>query len=92
MKIFGIRNKQTKQPLRVSTFSNEGGEFCNAVGAMFEYGDFYETVYIVASYEVAARALESDPRWYNASLERPQWPNNFDPAAWEVFVVKLLTD
>jgi len=89
MNIFGIRNKQTKQLIRVSAFSNEGCEDCNNVGAIFEMSDYGDSLYVVASYGVALKALETDPAWYNSSLERPQWPDNFDPGAWEVVTIEV---
>jgi hypothetical protein len=90
MDIYIIRNKQTKMPIRVSSFSNAGGEFCNEVGAEFKMDveDDY-AVYAVTSYGTALRALEQDPDWYNSSLERPEWPANFDPGAWEIHSVKI---
>ena len=90
MNIYGIRNKQTKQLIRVSAFSNEGGEFCNSVGAIFESkGSMAESLYAVVSYSVALEALKDDPAWYNSSLERPQWPVGFDPLAWEVVTIEV---
>jgi hypothetical protein len=86
--VYLIRNKQTQTLMGVSTFSNEGGEFCNAVGAMFQPRGA-DTLYCVNDISVARRALESDPHWYNSSLERPQWTDNFDPAQWEIVPVNI---
>ena len=72
----------------VSTFSNEGGDFCNAVGAQFEpRGD--DTLYCVNDISIARRALEEDPRWFNSSTECPQWPDGFDPTQWEIVPVNI---
>lgn len=86
MNAFAIRNRQTKQLIRISTFSNEGSEFCNAVGAKFEISHDTDSnaLYVVDDPDIVRRALESDPGWYNASLERPEWPAHFDPKQWEV--------
>jgi hypothetical protein len=89
MNIFGIRNKQTKQLMRISAFSNEGGEFCNSVGARFDTGDYDDSLYVVASYSVALESLKTDPNWYNSSLDRPQWPGGFDPLDWEVVTIEV---
>ena len=86
--VFLIRNKQTETLMGISTFSNEGGEFCNEVGARFEPRGA-DTLYCVNDICVARRALESDPFWFNSSIERPQWPNGFDPAQWEIVPVDL---
>jgi len=86
--VFLIRNKQTKTLMGVSTFSNEGGEFCNAVGASFEPRGA-DTLYCVNDMGIARRALEADPMWYNSSSERPVWPPGFDPAQWEIVPVDL---
>lgn len=89
MKIYGIRNIQTKSPLRISIFSNDGGEFCNSCGALFETSSYDESIYFVKSLDVAERALSEDPDWFNASLERPQWPSDFNPLDYEVFSVDI---
>lgn len=88
MKLYGIRNKETGVPIGISIFSNEGGEFCNAAGAEFEILNPL-AIYMVPCRMVAARALESDPHWYNASVERPQWPAKFNVSNWEVFEVNV---
>ena len=78
MKLYCIENIETGNLLGISIFSNEGGEFCHDCGARFEFND-YSQVYMVTEYGTADRALSSDPDWYNASLERPQWPDKFNP-------------
>lgn len=88
MTIYGIRHKETKEPLRISIFSNEGGDFCNSCGALFEVS-FNENFYFVAEERTAQRALKEDPNWYNASLEHPQWFRGFDPNHYEVFSVSF---
>jgi hypothetical protein len=80
MKIYGIQNKETGALLGVSTFSNEGIEFCNPVGSRFKY---------VADGNVycggdASMDLVSDPDWYNSSTLRPQWPPRFNSKNWQV--------
>jgi len=87
--IYLIRNRQTKQPIRISTYSNEGSDFCESVGAKFELSDFDRTIYAVPSAAWAIRALERDPKWYNSSTEHPEWPEGFDPNQWEVFAVDI---
>jgi len=89
MILYGIRNIQTKKPLRISIFSNEGGEFCNAAGARFETTDFSDVVYMVTDFKMAQKALKENPRWYNASIERPEWPRVFSPADYEIFDVRI---
>lgn len=37
----------------------------------------------------AVKALQNDPQWYNANLERPQWPDKFNPLDYEVFSVDI---
>ena len=86
--VFLLRNKQTKTLMGVSTFSNEGSEFCNAVGAQFEPGGT-DTPYCVSDMGIARVALEANPIWYNSSLERPVWPPGFDPEQWEIVPVNL---
>jgi hypothetical protein len=86
--VFLLRNKQTKTLMGVSTFSNAGGEFCNDVGAQFQPGGG-ETLYCVSDMSTARIALERDPCWFNASLEKPQWPDGFDPKQWEIVPVNL---
>jgi len=86
--VFLLRNKQTKTLMGVSTFSNEGCEFSNAVGAQFQPGGG-ETLYCVSDMSIAVNALERDPRWFNSSLERPAWPAGFDPKQWEIVPVNL---
>ncbi len=83
MNIYGIQNKETGALLGVSTFSNENAEFCNPVGAIFEY-EAHNNVYAVNCSSDARKALESDPDWYNSSTLRPQWPKNFNPKNWQV--------
>ncbi len=91
MKLFGIRNKETGVPIGVSIFSNAGSEDCNDAGAKFELrgAEFGEPIYMTSSRSVAERALQEDPDWYNASLDRPQWPSTFNPKNWEVFSVEI---
>jgi hypothetical protein len=89
MTLYGIRNITTKKPLRLSIFSNEGGEFCNAAGATFETSDWHYVVYMVSDIDVAHAALKNDPKWYNASIECPRWPSKFNPLDYEVFEVNL---
>ena len=88
MKLYCIRNKETDALLGISIFGNEGSEFCNDCGAAFEF-DGYSQVYMVTSYSIAQRALEADPDWYNASLERPQWPSKFNPSNWEISEINI---
>ncbi len=89
MTFYGIRDKKTKNPLRISIFSNGDGDFCNECGARFETGTYDSHFYMVTTEEIAERALKEDPDWYNASLERPQWPSNFNPKDHEVFSVDI---
>jgi len=89
MTLFGIRNKTTKNPLRISIFSNEGAEDCNSCGSLFDDSVYGESVYTVTRYESAERALQEDPKWYNACLEHPQWPDNFNPDNYEVFEIDI---
>lgn len=90
MKLYFIRNKKTKKLLGVSTFKNEG-EFCNDVGANFELNSF-EVPYCVSQKELALAALKSDPKWYNSSVTRPQWPTGFNPDLFEVFEIDVDLD
>ncbi len=91
MTLYGIRSKETGLPIGISIFSNEGGENCNSCGAKFELrgAEFGDPIYMVSSRAHADRALEQDPDWYNASLERPQWPASFNPKNWEVFKITV---
>jgi hypothetical protein len=63
-------------------------KFCNDVGAQFQPGGG-ETLYCVSDMSTARIALERDPCWFNASLEKPQWPDGFDPKQWEIVPVNL---
>lgn len=89
MTLYGIRNRKTKNPLRISIFSNEGSEDCNSCGAMFVDSEYTTTVYIVTDRDYANRCLLEDPHWFNASTEWPQWFESFDPKNYEVFTVTL---
>ena len=88
MKLYCIRNIETDALLGISIFSNDGSDFCHDCGARFEFSD-YTQVYMVTEYGIAHRALQDDPDWYNASLERPQWPSKFNPKNWEVVVINV---
>lgn len=91
MQIYAIRHKETKKLLRVSVFSNEGGEFCNDVGARFETGGITNSVYIVDDREIALRSLNKNPDWYNACLEYPMWPSKtFNPIDYEIVTINVL--
>jgi hypothetical protein len=88
--LFGIRNKKTKQPMGYRIFSNEGGEFCNSVGAQLILTCQYDPIWLVGTREEVERTLAEDSEWYNASLEHPQWPvHNWDNSEYEVFVSHL---
>jgi hypothetical protein len=87
LKVFGIRHIKTGQPLRISIFSNEGNEYCNNCGANFELSDYGRTLYTTTNLETAKKALKENPRWFNASLECPEWPKNFDPKDYETFLI-----
>lgn len=91
MNLYGIRNKETGLPIGISIFSNEGSEFCNGAGVQFELrgAETGDPIYMVCSKSTAERALQEDPDWYNASLERPQWPDRFNPSNWEVFSINV---
>jgi hypothetical protein len=82
---FIIRNRKTKDPLRISVSSNGDADFCGDYSA--DFNDYSDAVYATAFEIIAQRALESDPKWYNSSLDRPQWPDKFNPLDYEVFKV-----
>jgi len=87
MILYGIRHKETVHPIGISIFSNGDAEFCNAAGAMFD--NCSDAIYMVTDRETAEKALTEDPDWYNASLERPQWPRDFKPDDYEVFTITI---
>jgi len=85
-KLYFIRAKGTLRPLGVRVFSNEGGEFCNSTGAEWDRVEG-APVYCQADLGTAVDALREDPHWYNSSVDRPQWPEWFNPNNYEVVSV-----
>ena len=88
--LFGIRHKKTQMPMGYRIFSNEGGEFCNSVGAQLTLTCQYDPIWLIETREEAEKTLATDSEWFNACLEHPQWPgHNWNNSEFEVFVSHL---
>lgn len=88
MKIYGIRNKESGIPIRISPFPNEGPDCSYAVGANFNtHKD--NIIYVVNDKETAEKAIEANIKWYTSYPECPHWPPDINPKDYEVFTIEI---
>lgn len=89
MKLYGIRDKETKKVLGVDCITNDPESESVSIQFIFYEGQYAEIpVWLVRRREEAEKALENNTPWYNADYEKPGH-GSIDMSKMEVFEVRI---